>query len=488
MSFREKTLTGISWKMAGQVGSESIQLAVAVVLAHLLMPRDFGLVAAVIILTNFASVVSIAGRSALVQKEEVSQELLSSMFWLNVLLGLALTALLAACAPLLARAYGEPELLPLTLCFSAMFFINAFGVTHNALFQRAIDFRSFALMDLLACVLSGAVAVAAAWYGLGVWSLVLQVLVNSLTCVAFYWLASPWRPGFVFDGASVREIMGFSVSALLSDVLAYWTRNVDNLLIGLVLGPGALGIYSRAYAIMLVPVNRIARVLSDVMYPSFSSIQKDRAYVKHVFLKMTRAVALVTFPMMLGVMSVAEHFVSALFGPRWLGMVPVLEVLCLIGMIQSVTMFLRNIYLSQGKAELLLRVELPLQLVQMLGIVAGLRWGILGVAAGYAAASVLVSYPAILYAGRLIGLGVREYVGNLLPVLACAAAMGGALWALPRLVPALSRSAALPAEIVLGVLVYWGLVHAFRVEGYVEVREIALERLRRLPARGGASA
>jgi O-antigen/teichoic acid export membrane protein len=203
---------------------------------------------------------------------------------------------------------------------------------------------------------------------------------------------------------------------------------------------------------------------------------------------MTRAVALVTFPMMLGVMSVAEHFVSALFGPRWLGMVPVLEVLCLIGMIQSVTMFLRNIYLSQGKAELLLRVELPLQLVQMLGIVAGLRWGILGVAAGYAAASVLVSYPAILYAGRLIGLGVREYVGNLLPVLACAAAMGGALWALPRLVPALSRSAALPAEIVLGVLVYWGLVHAFRVEGYVEVREIALERLRRLPARGGASA
>lgn len=476
-NLRNKMLSGVSWKVIAQIVTQAIQLVVTVILARLLTPRDFGLAAMVIILTNFAAVVSSLGRAAIIQKAEVSQELLSSVFWLNVLVGVLLTLIMIACAPFMALAYGEPSLFWLTIFFSSTFIINSFGITHNSLLQREIDFRSFAVMDIVAYAIAGVAALFAAYIGLGVWSLVVQSVVFSLVCIYFFWTRSPWRPGFYFRWRAIREIMDFSVNTLLADMLVYWVRNVDNLLIGLFLGSGPLGIYSRAYAVMLIPINRVARVLSDVMFSSLSKIQDERAYVKRVFLKMTRAVALITFPMMLGVLATAKSFVFCLFGPQWSEMVPVLKVLCLIGLIQSVMMFTRNIYLSQGKASVLLRVELPLQLIQVLGIVVGLKWGILGVSIGYAAASIIVSYPSLFFAGRLIELSCWEYLVNLFGVMGCAAAMAAGVWYLGQLLPqGLASPVALAIEVCFGALVYGGLLHALRVEAYVEVKAMLLDR------------
>lgn len=487
--FREKTVLGASWKVIGQVGSQAIQLSVAIVLAHLLSPRDFGLAAMVIVLTNFGSIVASFGRAAVIQRTEVSAELLDSMFWLNVMVGATLASSLAAASPLIAAAYKEPQLLWLTVTFASVFLVNSLNITQNALLQREIDFRTFAIMDITTEAVAGVCGVVAAMLGCGVWSLVLQSLLTSVLRTVILWMRSPWRPAFRFQWRAVRVIMDFSTHAFLADALQYWVRNVDNLLIGLFLGSGPLGIYTRAYAVMLVPVNRVARVLSDVMFASFSRIQDKRDYVKHVFLKMTRAVALVTFPMMLGVMAVARHFVHTLFGPNWMGMVPVLEVLCVIGLLQSVMMFMRNIYLTQGKADIYLRVELPLQLLQILGIVAGLKWGIMGVAVGYATASIVVSYPSLHFAGRLIGLGCWEYARNLFGVLGCAAAMAASLLGLICVLPdGLAAPAALAIEVVIGVLVYGGLLHAFGVEAYEDVKAELLRRLRSRARAGEAAA
>ncbi|MEQ1917814.1 MAG: MOP flippase family protein [Elusimicrobiota bacterium] len=476
-NFREKTLLGASWKVIGQIGSQAIQLTVAIILAHLLTPRDFGLAAMVIILTNFGSIVASFGRAAVIQKAEVSQELLSSMFWINVLVGMVLTSLLAASAPMVATAYKEPQLLWLTIAFSSTFLINSLNITQNALLQREIDFRTFAIMDITTEAVAGACGVAAAYMGCGVWSLVLQSVLTSMLRAVILWRQSKWRPDLSFQWRAVRVIMDFSIHTFLADAMQYWVRNVDNLLIGLFLGSGPLGIYTRAYAVMLVPINRVARVLSDVMFASFSRIQDNREYVKRVFLKMTRAVALVTFPMMLGVMAVARHFVHSLFGPQWSGMVPVLEVLCVIGLIQSVMMFMRNIYLTQGKASLYLRVEFPLQLLQILGIVAGLKWGIMGVAVGYAAASIFVAYPSLYFAGRMIGLGSWEYVKNLFGVLGCAAAMAVSLRGLVHVLPhGIASPAALAIEVFLGVLIYCALLHVLRIEAYEDVKAEVFKR------------
>ena len=476
-NLRNRMLSGVSWKVIAQIVTQAIQLVVTVILARLLTPRDFGLAAMVVILTNFAAVVAPLGRAAIIQKAAVSQELLSSVFWLNVFVGVVLTLIMIACAPFMALAYNEPSLFWLTILFSSTFIINSFGITHNALLQREIDFRSFAIMDITAYVIAGLASVFAAYSGLGVWSLVLQSVVFSLVCISFFWMRSPWRPDLYFRWHAIVEIMDFSVTMLLADVLVYWVRNVDNLLIGLVLGSGPLGIYSRAYAVMLIPINRVARVLSDVMFSSLSKIQDERAYVKNVFLKISRAVALISFPMMLGVLATAKYFVFCLFGPQWSEMVPVLKVLCLIGLIQSVMIFTRNIYLSQGKASVLLRVELPLQLIQVLGIIIGLKWGILGVAVGYAAASVVVSYPSLFFAGRLIGLGCWEYTLNLFGVLGCATAMATGVWYLGRLLPSgLASPVALAVEVCFGALVYSCLLHVFRVEAYVEVKAMLLDR------------
>ncbi|MDD5303991.1 MAG: MOP flippase family protein [Elusimicrobia bacterium] len=469
-SFADKTAASVLWSVAGQVGRQTGVIACNVILARLLTPYDFGLTATILIFVNFAVVVAEQGFSAaLIQKSEITEAHRSSIWWVNVGAGVAMTSLFLASAPLIGRMYHEPALVPLMRVISLLFVVHSLGITHGALLARELEFSRLARVETAGAWAGALAAIGLAFAGAGPWAIVAQSVVTSAIGSVALWRMSGWRPKAIFDLRAVRELAGFSTNSFVTEASNYWVRNVDNILIGLLLGQAPLGVYTRAYAVMLFPLNRITRVLQRVMLPSFSIIQDDHARVASLFQRMTRVVALATFPLMLGVLACARDFTFTLFGPQWGAMIPVLRVLVGVGLIQSVTGMLGSLYSSRNRTDLRLRVQLPLHAIEVLGIVIGLHWGILGVAAGYAIASVVTAPVTVYFACRLVGLTVADYFVNLAGVFACAAASAltaGALSAgLPADWPAFAR---LGVEVGAAALVYWSLLKAFSVKGYAD--------------------
>ena len=292
------------------------------------------------------------------------------------------------------------------------------------------------------------------------------------------WHFSSWRPSFKIDRAAIRELLGFGSSVFGSQTLGYWVRHIDYLLIGRVLGTVALGIYNRAFLVMLFPTTTIARVLRRVLFASLSQIQNDKQRVKRIFLKTTRVVALLTFPLMLGLFVTVEPFVLTVFGEQWSEMIPVLRILALAGMIQSIDNLNVNLFQSQGKANLQFRLEIFLNTTFILAIVVGLRWGIVGVAVGYTIATVVTTVPFFYFAGKLVHISLLETVRNLAGIFSCAFVMATAVWVLGLYLPTTWPNwLHLMVLVCFGGLSYAVLIHIMRLQAYQDILELVTHYL-----------
>lgn len=478
--FRDKTIRGIGWSTVNQVVQQTLRFVIGVILARLLSPREFGLVAMITVITNFAVIFSEFGlSSALIQKQDAEQIHYSSAFWLNFIIGILLTLILIICSPLIAEFYNEPILRPLTIFISFNFLISSLNIMQNTLLTKSLDFRTLSIVRITSVSIAGALAIVMAISGFGVWSLAVQSVSGSIITLMLMWRLSTWRPIFKFNWSAIKELLGFSINLMGTQTYNYWTRNLDNLLIGRFLGSGPLGIYNRAYNIMLFPLNNVSRVISRVMFPSMSMIQKDKARVKKIYLQVTRSIALITFPLMSGLFVTADSFVIAVFGQQWEQMIPILRIFCFLSMEQSITTLNGNLFLSQGRADIQFKMGLVLKSIVIIGIVVGLRWGVIGVAIGYAITSIICIYPSVSIAGSLINLTFAELVKNLTGVFACCILMAVLIKGLDVvLLVNYSHAARLAIQVLCGIALFYTLIHFFRVQAYLEVRHLVSEKLR----------
>lgn len=478
--FRQRTIAGISWSLVSQVGRQGLLFLIGVILARLLSPDEFGLVAMVTVITNFGNIFAELGFSgALIQKQDVTDEHLSSVFWLNLGIGITLMAITMLGAPLIADFYDEPLLISLTVVLSVNFLIASLNIVQNTLLVKSLNFRVLSIVEIVSVLLSGGVAIWMSYVGCGVWSLIAQTLLLSGITALLLWVLTRWRPRVYFRWTAVKDLLGFSTSMLGTDLLNYWVRNIDYLLIGRFLGTNPLGVYNRAYSIMLFPLTNVSRVFARVMFPSFSIIQDDRERIRRIYLKITRSIALLTFPMMLGLFVEVEPFVMAVFGPKWIDMIQLLRVFCIVGMVQSIVTLNGNLYLSQGRADLQLKVGFILRLILIAGIVVGLRWGIFGVTIGYGLASLINMYPNIYFAGKLVGVTFSDLIRNLLPVLTCSILMAFLMWCSALLIPnSWSYWTQLVIQTSLGLVSYFMLLKVMRVLAYQDLRDTIISQMR----------
>jgi len=478
---RQKTIRGVGWSAISLVGKQGLTFVVTIILARLLSPQEFGLLAMVTILINFASIFGELGFSAaLVNMQDVQPVHLSSVFWLNLSIGLILSIVFVGLAPIIAYFYQKPILIPLTMYLSFNFVISSFNIVQSTMLIKSLDFRTLSKIDIAAVAISGVIAIVMASSGYGVWSLATQSVIVTLVTAVLLWVSNTWRPSFIFRWSAIKDLMGFSISLFGSKLLNYWVRNLDYLLIGRLMGTGPLGIYNRAYTLMLVPLNTVSQVLARVMFPAFSLIQGDKEKVKRAFLQVTRTVALVTFPMMLGLLVTAKPFVLTIFGPQWAQMIPILKIFSLVGLIQSIGTLNGNIYLSQGRADLQFKVGVVVHLVPLLGIIIGLRWGIIGVAVGYGIGSFLISYPTFYFAACLIDLKFGLHLRNLASLFMCSLFMAATMWGAGLLLPfILPHWIVLIVQVLCGGLTYLILIHVLKIKAYQEVRTLLLEQWQR---------
>lgn len=461
------------------MSKQILEFGISVILARLLTPQDFGLVGMVFVFTGFISLFSELGfGAALIQRKDVYEQHLSSVFWLNIAAGFLIMIFLAVGAPLIGVFYNEPRLVPLTRLLSLNFLIGAFKTVHTAIITRSMNFKLLALLETTTVLIAGILAVVLALSGFGVWSLAWQLLCLTTLQVIVIWIFTDWRPQLQFHKSAIQELWKFSSNLVGFRIINYWVRNADNLLVGKFVGSAGLGIYTRSYSTMLMPLTQVTWVLSRVMFPALSKIQDDIPQVKQVYFLANRAIALVTMPMVCGLLVVTKSFVLTLYGPKWESAIPIIQILCLIAISQPIGSTVGWIYGALGRTDIQFRWAVIRGSTAIIAFIIGVQWGIMGVAIAYVVRGYLVHYHSIVIPGRLIGVSFKEYHLNVASVFGCAVAMAGLVWCLGLLLPSgWPHWSYLTVQVPSGMAIYWGLIHIFRLNAYQEVRTLIWEHV-----------
>ena len=273
---------------------------------------------------------------------------------------------------------------PLFIALSLSFVITSLGTTQGALLLRAMDFRSLELRRIAATFVGAGVGIGLALKGFGAWAIVSQQLTVASVETVLVWHFSPWRPSLTYSVASLRSLAGFSGSVFGQNFLYYIVRNMDNVLIGRYLGAAALGAYALAYNVMLAPFNQIAGPLQQVLFPAFSRMQDDRERLADAWIRVTRLVAAIAMPALIGLVIVAPDFVAVVLGERWDAATPIIRILAWVGLIQSLQHLNGDVLYALDRAGTFLRFTIVWAIASLCAFVIGLQWGIVGVAACYA--------------------------------------------------------------------------------------------------------
>ena len=457
---RQQATSGFKWSSISQASRLAAQLLSVFILARLLPPSDYGLVAMATTVTGFASLFRDFGTAAaIIQKTDPTPQLLDSVFLLNVALGVGLAVLLGLLAPFIALGFAEPRLKEVLWVLLLTFPIISLGAVHQALLEKVSSFRPLALIETSAAFFGLASAVWAAWSGWGVYSLVLQTLLVAFLTTSGLWLVSKWRPVLRWDGKEIRSVMGFSGNLVGYNVFNYFIRNADSLLIGRFLGATDLGYYSMAYKLMLFPLQNISSVVSRALFPVFSIMQGDKSRLAGAYTMATMAIAFITAPLMFGFFVLREPFIAVALDARWQPVADVLIWLVPVGLLQSIGATVGGLYYATGRTDVMFKwgIGAGLFIIPILAI--GLNWGITGVAAAYAVASLIIFYPGLAIPYRLVGLKVGDVLLRLVPTVATAAIMALVIAALAATWPSnvVNQLPRLILLVAVGIVTYGGL-------------------------------
>ena len=431
-------------------------MVTTIILARLLAASDFGLVGMATVVTGFVALFNDLGTSsAVIHRKDLAQPLLSSVFWVNIGFGALATATLYFLSSFFAALYHETRVEPLLQTLSASFFISSLGIVHQSLLVRELAFRKLAKLEIASALCGSLVGITGALMGYGVWSLVGQTLANTLCSSILLWLSCKWRPNLAFAPREVLAISGYSLNLTGYNIFNYFVRKADFFLIGRFLGAESLGFYSLAYNIMLYPIQNISSVVGRVLFPLFSHIQEDDSRFRNAYLQVTTAIAMITFPIMFGLWSLARPLVLAVFGPKWEPVALLLMVLAPVGLLHSIATTVGSIYQAKGRTGALFTWGVVSGFLAVTSYIIGLQWGLVGVASSYAVFSFLLIYPCFAIPFKFIELPVSAFVRVIWRPMACSILMLAVVFATVFLVPAgTSDAMLLGIAIPAGMLAY----------------------------------
>lgn len=406
---------GVAITFLTQGGRALLQFGSVAILARLLVPEEFGLVAMVAAFIGAAEVIRDFGLStAAIQSPTLTDDERTNLFWANAAAGLGCSLLAVAATPLIVRLYDEPRLVGINLAIAPLFLLNGMTTQFRAGLARSLKFKALGLSDLLALLLSSSVSVVLALAGAGVWALVTSMLVNSLLTGAFYAWSGRWVPGLPRRRVSIRRFFQFGLGVFGTQMVGYVIKSIDNISVGIVSGAAALGLYGRAYQLMTVPLTQINAPMGNIVLPVLRHTQSDDdAFTR--YLAKAQLVLLYAAGGIFAVMSgLAEPIVLILFGDRWTGVIPILAVLGVAGVFRTLVAVPWWTYLARGHSGALFRQRLVTGVLSVALILGGLPWGPVGVAWGVAIGSVLAWFIGMWDSGRVAGVPTRPLVARAL--------------------------------------------------------------------------
>lgn len=435
-SLKKKTVKGTIWSALERFSVQGIQFVVMIIMARILTPADYGLVGMLTVFIAVSqSLVDSGFSQALIRKLDRSETDNSTVFYFNIVVGAVLYFVLFICAPLIAKFYSEPLLVPLTRLISLSVFINSFVVVQRAILTIEIDFKTQAKATLVSAVVSGAVGISMAYTGFGVWALVWLQLTSISFNVGLLWIFSKWRPKWIYSWKSFRELFGFGSKLALSGIINTLYNNISILIIGKVFKASDLGYYTRAYQFASFPSSNISGIIQRVTYPVLCTIQNDDDRLRNVYRRFLRLSAFLVFPLMIGLAAVAHPFINLVLTEKWSFTAELLPIVCLGMMWIPIHSINLNLLQVKGRSDLFLRLEIWKKIIGIVLLCITIPLGLKALCWGNFASSIICLIINTYYTGELIQVGFFKQLHDLIPSLVYSLSMGAIVIVLIHFLP-----------------------------------------------------
>jgi PST family polysaccharide transporter len=396
---KEKAIRGGFARMCAQVANFVLRMASLMVLARLLGPSEFGLVGMVTAFTGVLTLFRDFGLSAAaIQREEVTEQQMSTLFWVNIVAGVALALLLIAAAPAIAAFYHEPKLLRVTMVLAAGFFFNSAGVQHLVLLQREMRFTALSVVSVVALAAGTAIAIGGAKLGYGYWALVAMTVSLPMISTAGFWLVTGWVPSLPRRGNGIRAMMRFGGTVTLNSLVIYTATNFEKILLGRFWGPVAIGLYGRAYQLVNIPTDNLNSAAGEVAFAGLSRLQDDHDRLRKYFLKGYSLILMLTVPTTVACALFADDVIQVLLGMKWKDAAPIFRLLAPTILVFAIANPLGWLLSSLGLVGRLLRMSMVIAPIMIAGYFVAVPYGPSGVAFAYSAIMMLWVVPLVFWA------------------------------------------------------------------------------------------
>lgn len=477
-SLKHKTVKGVGWSFIDNLSSSGITFLVGLVLARLLTPSEYGIMA---ILTIFIavsnSIVDSGFSNALIRKTDAKRVDYNTVFLFNLVVSGLLYVVLFFAAPAISVFFKEPLLVEVMRVIGWVLVINALAIIPRTLFVKEVNFKTQTKVSLIASISSGVVGISMALAGMGVWSLVGQQLSRQLLNTLFLWIYCKWRPVWEFSIQSFKELFGFGSKILLSGLLNTVFKEIYSLVIGRCYTSAQLGQYTRANQFNQIFSSNLTTVIQRVSYPVLSSIQDEPERLREAYRKVIKSTMLISFACMLGLAAVAKPLIILLIGEKWLPAVGFLQIICFSGMLYPLHAINLNILQVKGRSDLFLKLEIIKKIIAVGPLVLGVLFSIEYMLWGSVCTSFIAYFLNSYYSANLINYPTKEQIKDILPTFLVSFVTATAMWSLTLL--HLSNCLLLPLQCLLGIILAVLIYERLQLPEYTEVKRLTLMLLRR---------
>ncbi len=416
MQLRHKMLSGLFWSAIERFGQQGIQFVIAIIIARILTPADFGLIGMLaIFIAIVQSFVDSGFGSALIQRQNATQTDFSTIFFFNIIVSGLFYFGLFFSAPLIAKFYNQSILIPITRVMALNVIINSFALIQNTILTKNINFKTLTQVSILSITVSGTIGIFMAYRGFGVWALVFQILSGNIMKTVSLWIFNKWRPSLVFSLNALKSLFAYGSKLLASGLLNQIFDNIYKLVIGKQYSAVDLGFYTQAKRMQELPVMNSLSILQRVTFPVYSTIQNETRRLKNAYRKTIKGIIYFNFPLMIGLAVLAPLLVSILLTEKWMPAVVYLQLLCLVGLVYPLSAVNLNILKVKGRTDIFFYLEVAKKIIIAIAIIITLKMGVLAIVIGQVIASYICFLLNIYFSGRVINYTVKEQLIDILP-------------------------------------------------------------------------
>ena len=477
-SLKNKTVKGLSWSFVDNIANSGITFLVGLVLARLLSPQEYGVMAIVAIFIAVSnSIVDSGFSNALIRKREVKSIDYNTVFYFNLLISFALYIIFFLSAPFISNFFHEPILIGVVRVMGLVLIINAFVIIPRTNFVRNVDFKIQTKASLISSLISGTIGIGMAVADYGVWSLVGQQLSRQFFNALLLWLYCRWRPIWEFSKKSFQELFSFGSKLLVSGLIDTIYKNVYYLVIGRFYTSHQLGQYTRAEQFSAIFSSNLTAVVQRVSYPVLSSIQSEDERLKEAYRRVIKTTMLISFACMLGLAAVAKPLILMLIGEKWLQAVYYLQIICFAGMLYPLHAINLNILQVKGRSDLFLKLEIIKKSIAIFPIVVGVFWGIGYMLCGSVLTSFIAFFLNSYYSSDLIAYPTVRQIKDILPSFFVSLIVASIMWSFSFL--PFPNLVILILQIVIGLILAWLIYEKMALAEYLEIRNLMKSVIRK---------